>query len=67
MVKEHSEKTKKVISEKVQKRWDEMTPEEEIAFRKARSKGMKRAWKRKSKEEKAAMSIRMSIKRYAYI
>jgi hypothetical protein len=66
MAKLHTEETKKKMAEAAKKRWDTLTPKEEIAFRKKRSKGMKRAWARKSKDELAQIGVRMSARKKAF-
>jgi len=50
---------RKKMSDSAKKRWDRMTPKQEIAFRKRRSLGMKKYWKKKTKAERKAIALKM--------
>lgn len=59
----NSPETKLKKSQAAQNRWDTMEPEVEIKLRKRKSQGMKRHWKKFTKEERRLIGMRGAISR----
>lgn len=59
-----SEETRKKMSESAQKRWETMDPATEIRFRKSRSQGMKRYWKKYTKKERKMIGRKMAMSHF---
>ena len=57
----NSKETKRKKSESAFKRWNKMTPEEEIRFRKRKSAAMVEHWKKFTKEERHAIARKRAV------
>ena len=62
--KPNSPETKQKKSESAKRRWDTMSPEYEIRFRKKKSAGMRKHWKKFTREERKRIGMKAAATKF---